>query len=240
MPAFLVHGVPDTHHLWDAVRSRLARNDVIAPDLPGFGCPLPAGFEPVKESYVDWLIAQIEAVGEPVDLVGHDWGALLSVRVASLRPDLIRTWAAGGGTIDPSYTWHPTAQIWQTPGVGEQFMAGMTPETAQPALVGGGMPADYAAECVKHLDDTMKDCILKLYRSAVTFMKEWDADLDNMPKGGLLIWGAGDPYMPVAIAEKMAARTGARLVSLPDTDHWWPAQRPTDVADLLEQHWAAT
>ena len=37
MPAFLVHGVPDTHHLWDGVRKHLSRSDIIAPDMPGFG-----------------------------------------------------------------------------------------------------------------------------------------------------------------------------------------------------------
>jgi pimeloyl-ACP methyl ester carboxylesterase len=238
MPAVLVHGVPDTHHLWSDLRSNLKRNDVLTPDLPGFSTPLPDGFEPVKESYVDWLVKNLEAIGEPVDLVGHDWGALLTLRVVSLRPDLIRTWALGAGASDPSYTWHPTAQIWQTPGTGEQFMAGMVPATAIPALVGGGMPQAYAEECVKHIDDTMKDCILKLYRSATNYMNEWDAELTNMPKNGLMIWGADDPYMPIAIAEKMAARVGARLVSMPETGHWWPAQRPKEVAVLLEEHWA--
>jgi len=100
MPAFLVHGVPDTHHLWDKTRERLSRRDVLAPDLPGFGAPTPPGFRPVKEAYVDWLIDEIARVGEPVDLVGHDWGALLVQRVVSLRPDLIRTWACGDGPFD--------------------------------------------------------------------------------------------------------------------------------------------
>ena len=79
MPAFLVHGVPDTHHLWDKTRERLSRRDVLAPDLPGFGASTPPGFRPVKEAYVDWLIDEIARVGEPVDLVGHDWGALLAI-----------------------------------------------------------------------------------------------------------------------------------------------------------------
>ncbi len=236
MPAILVHGVPDTHHLWSELRSHLSRDDVSTPDLPGFDGK-PPSFEPVKENYVDWLIAQIEMAGEPVDLVGHDWGALLSIRVASIRPDLIRTWCVGGGSVHKDYTWHPTAQIWQTAGTGEQFMAGMVPATALPALVGGGMPQAYAEECVKHIDDTMKDCILKLYRSAVNFMTEWDADVDNMPKNGLMIWGADDPYMQKELAEKMAARVGARIVSLPETGHWFPAQRPKETAALLEEHW---
>src|SRR4051794_15404240 len=91
MPAFLVHGVPDTHVLWDDVCGHLGRTDVLRPDLPGFAPPTPAGFEPTKEGYVEWLIGELEAVGEPVDLVGHDWGSLLVVRAATTRPDLIRT-----------------------------------------------------------------------------------------------------------------------------------------------------
>ena len=89
MPAVLVHGVPDTHRLWDALRAHLRGRDVAGADLPGFGTPLPPGFEPTKESYVDWLIAELERVGEPVDLVGHDWGSLLVQRVglAAARPD---------------------------------------------------------------------------------------------------------------------------------------------------------
>ncbi len=29
MPAFLLYGVPDTHHLWDGVRQHLSRTDII-------------------------------------------------------------------------------------------------------------------------------------------------------------------------------------------------------------------
>src|SRR5207247_5934508 len=86
MPAFLVHGVPDTHRLWAPLRARLRRTDVITPSLPGFGCPLPAGFAASKEAYVDWLVREIERVGAPVDLVGHDWGALPVQRLVSPPP----------------------------------------------------------------------------------------------------------------------------------------------------------
>jgi pimeloyl-ACP methyl ester carboxylesterase len=118
MPAFLLHGVPDTHDEWGDLIERLDRTDIIVPDLPGFGGPLLVGFEPTKEGYVEWLIAELEAVGEPVDLVGHDWGSLLVVRAATTRPDLIRTLAFGGGPIDETYVWHDVAQVWQTPARG--------------------------------------------------------------------------------------------------------------------------
>ncbi|MGW7210891.1 alpha/beta fold hydrolase, partial [Streptomyces sp. NPDC054837] len=41
MPAILIHGVPDTHRVWDGVRRHLTRSDVEAWDLPGFGTPRP-------------------------------------------------------------------------------------------------------------------------------------------------------------------------------------------------------
>ena len=120
MPAIFVHGVTDTNRLWDGVLSHLSRGDTQAVSLPGFGVDAPAGFGSTKEEYVGWLIGALERIGEPVDMVGHDWGALLTERVVCLRPDLIRTWAAGGGALDEAYEWHPVAKMWQTPGQGEQ------------------------------------------------------------------------------------------------------------------------
>src|SRR5882672_9736852 len=134
MPAVLVHGVPDTHRLWDRMRTHLTRRDVVAVSLPGFDASVTTGFVPTKESYVDWLVGEIARVGEPVDLVGHDWGSLLVQRVVSIRPELVRTWACGDGPIDVEYVWHDLAQQWQTPGVGEELMKAFTPEASVDAL----------------------------------------------------------------------------------------------------------
>src|SRR4030095_6593160 len=115
MPVVFVHGVPDTHRLWDKLRSFLSRRDVLTPSLPGFGCAVPPGFTATKEAYVEWLVGELERVGEPVDLVGHDWGSLLVQRIVSVRPDLIRTWAAGGGPVDRAHVWHDMATRGQSP-----------------------------------------------------------------------------------------------------------------------------
>jgi pimeloyl-ACP methyl ester carboxylesterase len=237
VPAFFVHGVPDTHRLWDPVISRISRSDVIAPNLPGFDAGVPDGFTATKEAYAEWLIAEIESVGEPVDLVGHDWGGILVYRVASLRPDLIRTWASGGSPLDPDYVWHDTAQMWQTPDIGEQVMVAMTPEAIAATFPAVGLSADQAREVAAHVDDRMKDCILKLYRSAVTVGAEWTGDL-NAERPALIIFGADDPFVAPEFGRKLAGRVGGRFEALEGCGHWWPAQRPDDVAALLEAHWA--
>ena len=176
-----VHGVPDTHRVWSDVLDHLHRDDVLTPDLPGFGDE-PGPGEPTKEAYVEWLVGQLEAVGEPVDLVGHDWGSILVVRAATTRPDLIRTLAFGGGPIDETYAWHDIARLWQTPEVGEQVMTGITPETMGPGLEAVGLTAGQAAVAAAHVDDEMKRCILGLYRSAIHVGDEWGPGLDGFAR----------------------------------------------------------
>ena len=182
------------------------------------------------------MIAQIEAVGEPVDLVGHDWGSLLVQRVVSIRPDLIRTWAAGAGTVDRDYVWHDMAQMWQTPEVGEQVMESMSGDTLAVALA-DLLGADQAAIVASHVDDTMKDCILKLYRSAAPGFGEWHDAVDAISRPGLVFWGADDPYVTAEFGERLAQRTGARLVMFADSGHWWPVTKPAEVAAGLESLW---
>jgi pimeloyl-ACP methyl ester carboxylesterase len=238
MPAVLVHGVPDTAQEWDAVRSHLRRADVITPNLPGFASPVPAGFDATKEEYVAWLTAQIEAIGEPVDLVGHDWGSILVQRVVSRRPDLIRTWAAGAGPVDRDYVWHDLAQMWQTPDVGEQVMEAMTGDALVDALA-EQLGRDQAVEVEKNIDDTMKSCILKLYRSAADGFGDWHDAVDKIDKPGVVFWGANDPYVGPEFGERLAQRTHARLVMFDNSGHWWPVTKPTEVAAGLEQLWAS-
>ena len=239
MPAIFVHGVPDTHHVWDALRPHLSRDDVTVVDLPGFSSPVPDGFNATKEEYVDWLIAEVEKAGEPVDLVGHDWGALLTTRLVSLRPDLVRSWAIGAGAIDEGIEWHDMARSWQTPGVGEQVMQAMSGPALEAGMTAAGVPAEHASLTASNVDDTMKDCILKLYRSATGVFKDWQPDSENIDRPGLLIWGGKDPYMPIDFAHKMAERTGARMLVFEDAGHWWPLEKPAEAASALEEFWAS-
>jgi pimeloyl-ACP methyl ester carboxylesterase len=240
MPAFLVHGVPDTHRLWDAMRAHLFRKDILAPDLPGFGADTPPGWVATKESYVDWLIGQLEKVGEAVDLVGHDWGSLLVQRAVSLRPDLIRTWACGNGPIDREYVWHDMAQQWQTPGVGEAMMEMMGGDAMIEGLVGSGVPADVAPEVVAQIDARMKTCILGLYRSAVKVGEEWEADVAKIRRPALVLWAREDPFVAPVFAERLAQRVRGRLHFLEGCGHFWPHERPAEAAAALEEFWAAT
>jgi pimeloyl-ACP methyl ester carboxylesterase len=241
MTVVLVHGVPDTTTLWSRVIEHLGDRDIITPALPGFGVDAPTGFGGTRDDYVAWLIAEIARVGAPVDLVGHDWGALLVQRVAALRPDLLRTVAFGSGPLDDEYVWHDTAQAWQTPEVGEAVMDGilaMSEAERAAILEAGGADADLAAEQAHAWDRRMSDAILGLYRSAIDPGSVWP-QLDG-PVGcpTLVLWGGADTYAPPEFGARVAERTGAELLVFEGCPHWWPWSRAAETAAALTALWS--
>lgn len=238
MPAYLIHGVPDSPAVWDAVRARLARPDVVTPTLPGFaGTPLPAGFGASCDEYAAWLVADIARLGAPVDLVGHDWGGLLALRVASLRPELVRTLAVGSSPLDLEYRWHDTAVAWQTPGVGEQLMAMFGGDVAIERLVAVGVPRTAAEATVARVDERMKDVILRLYRSAVDVSARWAPATEAIRCPALVVWPVDDPFVERRFGTRLAERIQATLLEV-DGGHWWPLTHPREVAAALERLWA--
>lgn len=234
MPAVFVHGVPDTADMWKPLLAELARDDVVTLSLPGFASPVPNEFGSTKDEYVAWVADQIAALGEPVDLVGHDWGSLLTQRVALTLPELVRSFTLADGAVADNFVWHDLAVQWQTPEVGEQIMEILSGDAATIALRDAGHPDP--EEATARIDDTMKRCVLALYRSAIDVVPEW------VPRGraerpGLVLWGSDDPYGPVTYGERIAQTMGAKLVVL-DAGHWAPVLRPRETSAALESFWA--
>ena len=131
MTVVLVHGNPEIPAVWAPLIERLGRDDVVTPQLPGFGAPAPEGFGATKEEYVAWLAGELEDIGAPVDLVGHDWGGGFALRIACTRPDLIRSWVSDvAGMLDPGYVWHDFAKLWQSDAA-EQWVADTAAQTAE-------------------------------------------------------------------------------------------------------------
>lgn len=244
MPAVLVHGVPETPAVWDRLRSHLGRKDIVTLALPGFGCPRPQGFGATKEEYVAWLVGQLEeAAGSgPVDVVGHDWGGGLVVRLVSTRSDLVRSWVTDAAALgDVAFQWHEFAKIWQTPGAGEQFFDEQL--ATDPKERGGvfemfGVPREDAVAMGGWLDRTMADCILALYRSAVTVGDEWGPDFQDIAAPGCVLVPSDDPFLAADMARAGARRSGAIVTEFDGIGHWWMLQDPARAAAALESFWA--
>ena len=240
MPIVLVHGNPETDAIWAELRQELGRNDVIALSPPGFGAAVPVGFAATSDAYVDWLATALGAIDGPIDLVGHDWGGGHVMRLVATRPELVRSWVTDiAGCFDPAYVWHDFAQVWQTPGAGEEWVAQTVAaprEQWAQQLQSLGMGAAAAADGAAAFGEEMGRCILALYRSAAQpQMATWGADLTRArTRPGLVIIAGEDHFTGGdVLARKTAERAGAQVTVLEGLGHWWMCQDPKRGAAAL-------
>lgn len=139
-PILLVHGLGGSTVNWNALGPRLTTlGRVEAIDLPGFGLT-----PPWKDFTLDTHRRAIEtyleaAFDEPALLVGNSMGGMLSMMVASQRPDLVDQLILVAPATPPKLPdarldWPTVARLalQATPGVGEglaaMFMRRHTPE----------------------------------------------------------------------------------------------------------------
>jgi len=243
MTKVFVHGNPETVAVWDPLLPALAArgvSDIVMLSPPGFGAAVPTGFAGTRLAYRDWLIGEIEKIGHPVDLLGHDWGAGHTYAVAAVRPDLLRSWAADcAGLVHPSYEWHPAAQVWQREKEGEASIAQIVAMSGDELASLFGVPPGLAPTMAKHLDATMGASILSLYRSAAQpAMRTLASELAAAPRRpGLLIHATHDPYVPPHLVFDVAAATGAKILTLENRQHWWMWEDPDGAAQGLVDFW---
>jgi pimeloyl-ACP methyl ester carboxylesterase len=247
----LVHGNPETAAIWGPLTEALVergRTEVTALSPPGFGAPVPDGFDPTMDAYADWLVGELESIraaGAVIDLLGHDWGAGHVYGALRRRPDLMRTWAGDiAGVVHRDYVWHDMAQAWQTPEIGEQVIAGMTSASIDDRIAlftGLGLPAGLAAQLAAGVDDDMGRCILRLYRTgAQPAVGELGAALARMDlPAGLVIDAELDAYIPSELSNDIARQLGAEVLRLDGRGHWWMVDDVAPVADALVAFWSA-
>ncbi len=237
-----VHGVPETAAIWNKVRAAIDRESV-ALALPGFGCARPEGFGATKDDYVDWLLGELDHIDGPIDLVGHDWGAGLTYRVATAHGDRLHSWAADIGNIaHPDYEWHDIGKLWQTPGEGEAFVESQNaaaPEDRASLFEAMGVSHDDAMEMAEGSDATMGACILALYRSATPNPHDHWGPWTPTSAPGLVLHPADDIFGDEKLAAEVADSLGARFERIEGAGHFWPYQAPEAGAAILAAFWAS-
>ncbi|ONI81448.1 alpha/beta hydrolase [Actinosynnema sp. ALI-1.44] len=245
MTTVFVNGNPESAAIWDPLCAELDIADVLRLSPPGFGAPIPDGFDCTVPGYRAWLVAELEALGEPVDLVGHDLGGSMVLTVAMTRPDLLRTWVSDTlGAFDPDYVWHELAQEWQTPGIGEKSvnerLGGTLDERAE-RMVARGIDREVAVKVAAAQGPEMGRAILTYYRAAVQpVMADLGRDLPAAAaRPGLAIIATDDHIVGSdEMRRRSAARAGAQVATLEGLGHWWMVQDPVSGARALTSFWA--
>lgn len=244
MPVVFVNGNPETGAVWAPLVAALGRDDAVTLSPPGFGSPVPEGFGASYDEYVEWLAAELEAMGEPVDLVGHDWGANFTLRLACERPDLLRSWSVDtAGSFAPGYSFPDVCHVWQTPGAGEEAIdawlgMGVPARTALNESL--GMTAPVARELAVAFDEPMGRCILAVYRSAPEeVLAHWGRRASAASaRPGLVVIPTEDGHTGGEARHRwLAEHAGAKVAVLPGLGHWWMVQDPASAADMFCRFW---
>ncbi len=242
--AVLVHGNPGSRRDWDDLLTRVAPfARAVALDMPGFGhAERPRDFSHTVEGYARFLGSALDQLGvERAHLVLHDFGGPWGLEWAIGNPDrfasavLINT----GALVD--YRWHYLAKIWRTPVAGEAFQATTTRSGLRMALRHGnprGLPRAIVDRMSDDIDAGTTRAVLSLYRATddpgADGRRHADA-LAPLDRPALVVWGAHDPYIPVAMAERQReAFPSAEIAILEDSGHWPFADDPDGVGRHVE------
>lgn len=229
--------------MWDVVRARLDAPSV-AVELAGFGSATPPGFAGGRDAQVDWILRQLDAIADPVDLIGHDWGSPLALRIAVAHPDRVRSWAVDVAAVShPDYVWHGYAQLWQTPGEGEKWMEKALassvddPDNLFSQLAPLGVPPAECRKMASAFDAPMASAVLDLYRSAVPNVHTgWEtASSGRSVRPGLILQATTDPFDDADRSAQVAQALGADVLRLEGLGHFWMVEDPVTAATAINQ-----
>ena len=250
-PVLLLHGWPQDGDSWDAVAALLqaAGFRTFAPSLRGRAeTARPARRTAYTLSRLrEDVRAMVEQIGEPVHLVGHDWGAALAWSVATHEPELLRTLSAvsvphPGSFLQAMLTSRQGLKSWymyvfQLP-ILPEIMIGR-PANLRRALRQSGLPPASATRDAER-NGSFADARggLNWYRGALLEAPDHGRPT---PVPVLQVWSDGD----VAVTEVGIDRTREyaagdfRLVTYAGVSHWIPDEAPERLAADLVAHFTA-
>jgi pimeloyl-ACP methyl ester carboxylesterase len=252
----LLHGFPQSAAEWRPQLRALADAGfrAVAPDQRGYS---PGARPPDVEAYgIDHLVADTlgfcdELGAERVDLVGHDWGAIVAWVVAARHPGRVRTLTAVSVPHPEAF-----ADAYASPlskqrdmsgyidvfrsgdGDGERMLAGEDGGGIQRMFEGQGLTAEAAAEHAAVHAAGALTAGLNWYRATHPTMMR---GIPPVEVPTLFVWGARDPAISREAAEGCAAHMAGpfRFELMEDVGHWVPELEPERLNRLLLEHLAA-
>ena len=246
-PVVLLHGFPERASCWREVAPLLHAKGLrtYAPDQRGYS---PGARPPRRRDYtMDKLegdvAALIEAIGRPVHLVGHDWGANSGWLVAAHRPELVRTWTAASVPHPAAFrkamfssrqafsSWYMGA--FQAPRLPERTAAKPGGRFERGLRNGGMTEADVGRFRREIVDDGALTGALNWYRAMPYTDQRSIADPVTVPT--TLVWSDADVAVRRIAVDRCADYvTGPyELVVLEGVSHWIPTQAPDALAAAI-------
>jgi pimeloyl-ACP methyl ester carboxylesterase len=259
-PAFvMVHGFPDNHHIYDELAPILSQRGhrVITFDFLGFGDSEEA--DSIKYSF-EQQEEDLAAVADALSLrtftpVAHDAGGPAVINYARLHPErissivLLNTYYSKTATLklppliefyaDPrlkrlavAMMNDPEQRHWLLNFQANLFLENATPEIKQkfkrvllPIIIENFDSKPGAGAAYIAMTSDMYRNVEENTRTA--------AELAKIESPVRVIWGGGDPYLDVGVAQDLARQFKHSEVHILPLGHWPQIDDPKTVADLM-------
>jgi pimeloyl-ACP methyl ester carboxylesterase len=191
-PVVLLHGLSGSSRWWSRNVGALAEKHLVATvDLGRFG-RLP--FEEVIALVARW----IERFGEPVHLFGHSMGGLIAIGVAAERPDLVRSLVLISAVGMP-FRLNPLPHMKPLP---------------KPPYGGPGIARVLVPDFFR------TGPISLTFAGTRVLLADIRERMRSIRVPTLLVWGAGDPLVPLRYGEAMQQEIpDSRLEVIPHAAH---------------------
>jgi pimeloyl-ACP methyl ester carboxylesterase len=247
----LLHGFPDSRFLWRHQIPALIGTGyrVIAPDLRGLGdAPRPIELRPYRRPFIIAdVLGILDALGvRRSHLVGHDWGAALSWRLAGAYPERFERMIALSVGAPASPGWDTIEQrekswyfdFFIKPGVPEKALQADNWKLFREWSRGQG-------DHERHLRDLARPGALtsglNWYRAAFLPPSQDEAPLPSLPAWDrvripvLGIWSDGDPFLlePQMALSSAVMEAPWRYERIVGAGHWLMLDKPEEVNRLL-------
>jgi pimeloyl-ACP methyl ester carboxylesterase len=245
-PLLLVHGLGGAAANWLALTPLLLPGRrLLVPELPGHGgsSPLPAVAS--LNAYADRLGLLLEHEGAlPADVVGHSLGGAIALRLASRRPEAVRSLvlaaAAGISSTTRSARYALTITGILKPG---RRIAPHRRRVARSALLKRVVFGRWGASDPPALPPELAEAFLSgpaRHTDTVSAAKALVRDdlrleLDRVRCPVLVLWGARDHQLPVGDAFEYARRLAAPLRVIADCGHLLIGEHPAACADAIRE-----
>jgi haloalkane dehalogenase len=238
--ALLVHGYPQSSHMWRHLVPALADAGwrAIAPDLPGYG-DSPSDPPGTWERHVEAVERFRTALElEQLAPVLHDWGGLIGLRWACDHPQAVTALVISDTGFFPEAKWHGLGEALRTPGRGEELIHDMSRDGFAASLrsAGDGFDDEAVDEYWKAFaDEPRRRGQLELYRSGdFEKLEPYEGRLAALGVPALLLWGADDPFAPVVAAHRFQRELpDAELVVVEGTGHFVFDDAPKKTAETV-------
>jgi pimeloyl-ACP methyl ester carboxylesterase len=213
----------------------------LAPDMPGYGrSERAADFEYTIHGFARHLDALMRHFGiSRCHLVLHDFGGPWGLAWAAANPERVASLVLINVGVLPGYRYHKYAWLWRTPLVGELSIFTATRAVFKAALNRDNpkpLPDAILDRMFEQWDRGTRRAVLALYRatsaSAVSSLKEGET-LARHALPALVVWGRGDPNIPVRYAEAQKRFFDAEVHVIDEAGHWPMIDEPDRTRALV-------